>query len=139
MILDPLTQAIMTALVVMVAGVIFISETLLRREEGAGQVWALAYLAAMLTTLAYLGWAATPDMWWAIAVGNMMFVAATGFMWLGCLRFNDRLHPLSSGLVIAASLAAFLTVIVDGPNGGAWAGAGVMFLGISIFRGGGRR
>ena len=95
MILDPLTQAIMTALVVMVAGVIFISETLLRREEGAGQVWALAYLAAMLTTLAYLGWAATPDMWWAIAVGNMMFVAATGFMWLGCLRFNDRLHPLS--------------------------------------------
>lgn len=133
MILDPITQAIMTAVVVMVAGVIFISETLLRREERAGQVWALAYLAAMLTTLAYLGWAATPDMWWAIAVGNMTFVAATGFMWLGCLSFNDRLHPLSSGLVIAASLTAFLTVIVEGPSGGAWAGGGVMFLGIAVF------
>ena len=33
-------------------------ETLLRRDEGAGRIWALAFLAAMLTTLAYVIWVA---------------------------------------------------------------------------------
>lgn len=133
MTLDPITQAIMTALVVMVAGVIFISETLLRREEGAGQVWALSYLAAMLTTIAYLGWSANPEMWWSVAVGNMTFVAATGLMWLGCVRFNGKLSPLYTGIVVAASLAAFVTVVVEGANGGAWAGAEILFIGIALF------
>jgi len=133
MILDPLTQAIMTALVVVVAGVIFISETLLRRDDGAGKIWALAYLAAMLTTLAYLGWAATPALWWAVAVGNGMFVAGAGLMWLGCCKFNDRLHPLSIGIVVAVSLAAVFAVIIGGRDGGGWAGAEVMFIGIGVF------
>lgn len=133
MILDPLTQAIMTALVVVVAGVIFISETLLRRDDGAGKIWALAYLAAMLTTLSYLGWAATPALWWAVSVGNSMFVASAGLMWLGCCMFNGRLHPLSIGVVAAASLAAVLSVVVAGRDGGGWAGAEVMFIGIGVF------
>ena len=137
MLLDPLTQAIMTALVVVVAGVMFISETLLRRDEGAGRVWALAYLAAMLTTVSYLAWAASPSMWWAVAVGNMTFVAGTGLMWLGCVRYNGRLSPLYSGIVTAGALAAFITVLVKGPDGGAWAGAEVMFIGIALFAGAG--
>lgn len=137
MLLDPMTQAIMTALVVVVAGVIFISETLLRRDEGAGRVWALAYLAAMLTTLAYLAWAVVPSMWWAVAVGNMTFVAGTGLMWLGCVRFNGPLSPLYSGVVTAGALATFITVLVKGPDGGAWAGAEVMFITIALFAGAG--
>ena len=133
MIIDPLTQAVMTALVVVVAGVIFISETLLRREDSAGKIWALAYLAAMLTTLAYLGWSATPALWWAVSVGNGMFVAGAGLMWLGCCSFNGRLHPLPIGIVAAASLAAVFSVIVAGRDAGGWAGAEVMFVGIGVF------
>nr|BFF11191.1 hypothetical protein GCM10025699_24940 [Microbacterium flavescens] len=47
----------MTALVVNVSGILFIVETLLRRDEGAGRIWALGFLAAMLTTLSYMVWA----------------------------------------------------------------------------------
>lgn len=133
MILDPFTLAIMTALVVTVAGILFITETLLRREEGAGQIWALAYLAAVLTSIAYLAWAASPEMWWAVGVGNMTFVAATALMWLGCVRFNTNVSGLLVGAVVAALLATFLTAIVEGPNGGPWAGSEVTFSAIAIF------
>ena len=68
---------IMTALVVNVSGILFIVETLLRRDVGAGRIWALGFLAAMLTTLAYTVWAQSVGGWWAIAVGNAAFVAGT--------------------------------------------------------------
>ena len=68
--LDLYSVLVMTALVVNVSGILFIVETLLRRDEGAGRIWALAFLAAMLTTLAYVIWAQSPEAWWAVAVGN---------------------------------------------------------------------
>ena len=43
--LDLASVLVMTALVVNVSGILFIIETLLRRDEGAGRVWALAFLA----------------------------------------------------------------------------------------------
>ena len=97
MTLDLSSVLVMTALVVNVSGILFIVETLLRRDEGAGRVWALAFLAGMLTTLAYIVWAQSPDAWWAVAVGNAAFVAGTGCMWLGCRRFNGRRMAWSSG------------------------------------------
>lgn len=133
MTLDPFTLAIMSALVVTVAGTLFIAETLLRREEGAGRIWALAYLCAVLTSVAYLAWAANPAMWWAIGVGNMAFVAATALMWLGCVRFNSNLRRLYVGAVVAAVLATFLTAVVQGPGGGWWAGSEVTFGAIALF------
>ena len=45
MTLDLDSVLVMTALVVNVSGILFIVETLLRRDEGAGRVWALAFLA----------------------------------------------------------------------------------------------
>lgn len=131
--LDQVTVSVMTAVVVSVAGVVFVLETLLRKDEGAGRVWALAFLAAMLTTMSYLVWAASPETWWAIAVGNSSFVAGTGFLWLGCRRFNRRAMTLPSSLVAAGSLAAFASVVVEGPGGGDWAGAVTMFIAIAVF------
>ncbi|WP_137845993.1 hypothetical protein [Microbacterium sp. 2FI] len=126
---------VVTALVINVSGILFIVETLLRRDEGAGRVWALAFLAAMLTTLAYVIWAQSPDAWWAVAVGNGAFVAGTGCMWLGCRRFNDRAMGWSSFLVATAVLAAAIAVIVEGPDGGDWAGALWMFVPLLVFAG----
>ena len=80
MTLDLASVVLMTALVVNVSGVLFIAETLLRRDEGAGRIWALGFLAAMLTTLAYTMWTQDPSAWWAITVGNAAFVAGTGCM-----------------------------------------------------------
>ena len=124
---------VMTALVVNVSGILFIVETLLRRDEGAGRVWALGFLAAMLTTLAYMVWAQTPGAWWAIAVGNAAFVAGTGCMWLGCRRFNGRPMTWSSWLVGAGVIAAAVAVAVEGPRGGDWAGAVWMFVALVVF------
>ena len=116
MTLDLASVLIMTALVVNVSGVLFIVETLLRRDEGAGRIWSIAFLSAMLTTLAYTVWVQS-DVWWAIAVGNAAFVAGTGCMWLGCRRFNGRRMRWSSILVAAAVVAAALGVAFEGDDG----------------------
>ncbi|MGC5169720.1 hypothetical protein ACPW96_04270 [Micromonospora sp. DT81.3] len=131
--LQPFTVSVMTALVLMVAGAVFVIETLLRKDEGAGRVWALAFLAGMLTTVAYLVWGVSPRTWWAVAVGNGSFVAGTGLLWLGSRRFNERPMMVPSLVVGAASLAASIAVVIDGPDGGDWAGAIVMFVGIAAF------
>lgn len=123
---------IMTALVVNVSGVLFIVETLLRRDEGAGRVWALGFLAAMLTTLSYTVWAQTPGAWWAVAVGNAAFVASTGCIWLGCRRFNGHGMRWSSWLVGAAVAGAGAMVVIAGPDGGSWAGALWMFVALMV-------
>lgn len=135
MILDLQSVLVMTALVVNVSGIVFIVETLLRRDEGAGRIWALAFLAGMLTTLAYVIWAQTPDAWWAVAVGNASFVAATGCMWLGCRRFNSRRMGWPEALVAAAAIAAAVVVFIEGPGGGDWAGALWMFVPLIVFAG----
>lgn len=131
--LDLISVQVMTALVVNVSGVVFIVETLLRRDEGAGRVWMLAFLAGMLTTLAYIIWAQSPGAWWAVAVGNAAFVAATGCMWLGCRRFNSRPMRWASAFVGAGVAAAATAVWLAGPQGGGWAGALSMFVPLIVF------
>ena len=133
--LDLYSVLVMTAVVVNVSGVLFIVETLLRRDEGAGRIWALAFLAAMLTTLAYVIWVQTPEAWWAIAVGNAAFVTGTGCMWLGCRRFNGRRMAWSSVVVAAAVAGAATSVFAAGPDGGDWAGALWMFIPLLAFAG----
>ncbi|MDY0909927.1 hypothetical protein [Microbacterium sp. CFBP9034] len=137
MILDLASVHVMTALVVNVSGILFIVETMLRRDEGAGRVWALGFLAAMLTTLAYMVWAQSPESWWAVAVGNASFVAGTGCMWLGCRRFNRHRMGWPSALVVAGVLGAGAAVVVAGPRGGDWAGALWMFVPLMLFAGAG--
>jgi hypothetical protein len=133
MMLDLTTVLVMTALVVNVSGILFIVETLLRRDEGAGRIWALAFLAGMLTTLAYIVWAQSSDGWWAVAFGNAAFVAGTGCLWLGCRRFNNRPMRWMAALVSAAVVAAAIAVLVEGLQGGDWAGALWMFVPLTGF------
>lgn len=133
MTLDLLTLTLMTALVVHVAGVLFIVETLLRKEDRSGRVWALAFLAAMLTTEAYMVWAAADGAWWAVAVGNGTFVAGTGLLWLGCRTINDRPIQRQGIAVAAVGAAAALAVVLEGPGGGDWAGYWLLFGGNAAF------
>jgi hypothetical protein len=128
---------VITALVVNVSGILFILETLLRRDDGAGRVWSLGFLAGMLTTLAYSVWAGPGNAWWAVAVGNAAFVAGTGCMWLGCRFFNRRRMTWPSIMVGAAVAAAGVSVVVEGPDGGDWAGALWMFVALIVFAGAG--
>ncbi|WP_460723198.1 hypothetical protein [Microbacterium aureliae] len=133
MMFDLFSIMTMAAVVVNVSGIVFVVETLLRRDEGAGRVWTLAFLAGMLTTLSYLVWIQTPGAWYAIAVGNAAFVGATGCMWLGCRRFNDRRMPVASAVVVAGVLAAAVAAAIEGPSGDPWAGAEWMFAALVVF------
>ena len=131
--LDQVTLSLMTAVVVIVSGLFFIFETLLRRDEGAGRVWSVAFLAAMLTTLSYMVWAVDPTAVWPIAVGNTTFVVGTGCMWLGCRVFNRRRMTPAVAAVALAGGGALTTVLVAGPHGGSWAGAPWMFACLLVF------
>lgn len=126
--IDQFSVSIVTALVVVVSGTLFVIETLLRRDDSAGRVWALGFLSAMLTTLLYLVWAWSPDAWWAVAGGNAAFVAGSGLMWLGCRRFNGHSMRIPVVLVLVMSVAAGLSAVLAGPDGGDWAGAAWMFI-----------
>ncbi|PZU37856.1 MAG: hypothetical protein DI573_10835 [Microbacterium sp.] len=133
MVFDLFTTSMLAAVVVVVSGVLFIVESVVRKDAGAGRVWSLAFLGAILSTLCYLAWAAGIDPWIAVAVGNAAFVAGTGSMWLGCRSFNGRILRVPAIIVSAASVAALVAVLIEGPDGGDWAGAVVMFVALATF------
>lgn len=126
---------LLSATVVVTCGVLFLLETLLRRDTGAGRIWSLAFLSGILTVLCYLLWAIAPvgQAWFAVAFGNAAVVATIGFLWLGCRSFNRR--SLSWGLIVIAAgcLATMIAALLPGPDGGDWAGAATMFLGVTAF------
>jgi len=132
--LDLFSVMVMTALVVNTSGVLFIVETIIRRDEGAGRVWSIGFLAAMLTTIAYVLWTEMPGVSWPVAVGNAAFVAGTGCMWLGARAFNGRRMVAASAIVVLAVAGAALSTFLD-PVGGDWAGATWMFLALVVFAG----
>ena len=130
--LDPFSVTVMTTVVVNVSGVVFIVDTVIRRDDGAGRIWALGFLAAMLTTIAYMVWSFDSSAWWTIAAGNAAFVAGTGAMWLGCLRFNGGRLGIPSLVVALAVAGAVVTALVQGPRPGGWQGAVWMFVALTV-------
>ncbi len=122
MTIDLFTAALMTAIACNAAGVAFIVETLLRRDEGPGRLWSVAYLAGMATTVAYTMWAAGGGGAVSVALGSGLFVAAIGCMWLGSRNVNGRgLRLPAVAVVAAASVVGGITATV-GPGDGDWAG-----------------
>jgi hypothetical protein len=131
--LDLLSLQVMTALVVIVSGVIYVIGTVIRRDEGSSRLWSVAFLSGTVCVIAYLVWAADRHAWWAIAVGNATFVGVTGALWLGCRAYNGRRMRWSAVLSVTGIVAAFVGVIAQGPDGGDWAGAVAMFLALAVF------
>lgn len=129
---DLLSISAMTAVVVIVAGCLFLIETVKRKESAAGLWWAAAFIAGMLTTLCYLAWSVDPDAWTTVALGNASFVASTGCMWLGSRRFNRASLKIPSVAVAAAVTITFFAALLQGPDGGDWAGAPATFTGIGV-------
>lgn len=127
MTLDPDTVKLITALVVHVAGGIFVLETMLRKDDRAGRVWALGFIAGMVATEAFLLEAVTEAGWWTIALGNGAWVATLGLLWIGARVFNGRRGRWAAILVAVAALGACAAVLIEGPGAPGWSGAQVMF------------
>lgn len=135
MVFDMFSISICTAVVVVVAGVQFVLDTVLRRDTGAGRIWSLAFIAAILTTLCYLAWVASGEAGLAIAIGNASFVVGTGCLWVGSRSYNGRSLKVSAWIVAGSAAAAFIATLVAGPDGGDWAGALVMFIALAVLAG----
>ncbi|MBZ4486526.1 hypothetical protein LQ938_06900 [Microbacterium sp. cx-55] len=130
---DLATASLMTAFVANVAGVLFIVDTLLRRDDAAGRIWAIAFLSGMATTVAYALWASGAGGVVAIAIGNALFVNTTGCMWLGSRKFNERRMGPAAIVVVLAGILVAAAVLAEGSSGGDWAGWLVMGLSLVGF------
>lgn len=131
--IDPATISIASALVVFVTGATFILNTFLRKDDPAGRVWSVSYMAGMFTSFSYLVAAMSPDAWWAIAAGNASYVLSMAALWSGARLFNGK--PGLLWVALIGTAAAAVGVVAAGPTGGYWAGSGVMFVCISVFTG----
>lgn len=115
MTLDIGTIQFLTAVVVHVAGGVFVLETMLRKDDRAGRVWALGFISAMIATEAYIVRWVSVDAWWLVAIGNAAWVAALGLLWLGCRVFNGHRLRRTAAAVIAAAIVTVAVVLLDGP------------------------
>jgi len=131
--LDVLSLQVMTAVVVNVSAIVYIVGTVIRRDEGASRLWSVAFLSGMACTIAYMVWAADRDAWWAVAVGNATFVGVTAALWLGCRSYNGHGMRWPALLSVAGIALAFMGVLIQGPDGGDWAGAVEMFVPLAVF------
>lgn len=131
--IDLFTLTLTTALVIVVSGVFYLVETLLRKEGGAGRLWAITFLSGILSVLCYLAWAIDPTAFVAVAIGNGGFVATAGFLWLGCRAYNGRTVRWGGVVVGVAAAIVLVSALIPGPGGGDWAGAVPLFLGNMLF------
>jgi diguanylate cyclase len=131
--LDATTLFVVGGLVILVCGISFLLETLLRRNDAVGRLWSVFYLSAIFSVFAYLVVSFDAANWWAVSAGNGAYVAAIGLIWSGARRANGR----SSLLAVPVALGAVVTVasLIPGASGGFWAGSFEMFLGIAIVGG----
>jgi diguanylate cyclase (GGDEF)-like protein len=127
---DSTTLFVVGGLVLMLAGIAFLLETVLRRNDAVGRLWSVFYLSAMFAVFAYVVVSFDPEIWWATAAGNGAYVMAIGFIWSGARCANGRgtllVVPIALGVIVAVA------ALIPGELGGYWAGAFEMFLGVAI-------
>ncbi|SDO72384.1 GGDEF domain-containing protein, diguanylate cyclase (c-di-GMP synthetase) or its enzymatically inactive variants [Microbacterium sp. ru370.1] len=133
MIFDVLTLQAAAALVIVVSAVMYLLDTIMLKDGLPGRLWASAYLSGTFSAVCYLAWLLLPDVFVAVAVGNGAFVAATGFIWLGCVAFNGRAQRVPSIVLGVVVLLVVVSALAAGPAGGDWAGAVPFFLGNALF------
>lgn len=130
---DLFTASVFAALVGNVAGAVFIIDTILRRDHGPGRTWAIAFLCGMATTVAYSMWAAGVGGMLPIAVGNALFVTTTALMWVGSRTFNQHRVGSAMAATVLGALTVAGAVVVEGPDGGDWAGWLPMGIALVVF------
>lgn len=131
--LDVLTLQAAATLVIVMSTVMYLLDTLMLKDGLPGRLWASAYLSGTFSATCYLAWLLLPDVYIAVAVGNGAFVAATGFIWLGCVAFNGGSVRRAALILTATVLVVVVAALAAGPGGGSWAGAVPFFLGNAVF------
>jgi len=129
--IDVFTVSGMSGVVVFTCAIVFLVDTIRRKESEAGLMWSVAFIAAALGQLCLLARAVSGDVWIATSFAAAAHVATTGFIWLGCRRFNRRGLRIAGPVVAVATVAGLVGALVAGPDGGRWAGVPVTSLALA--------
>jgi len=124
--LDLASLVAINAIIECIGGAMFLGQALLHRRSGAARIWALAFLASILTTVCYFAWALAPEAWLGNALGNAAFVIGVGCLWLGAARYNGARMRMRVVAVAAAAIIAFVASVFDVRD--PWAGSATLFL-----------
>ncbi|GAB3618029.1 hypothetical protein GCM10027416_25860 [Okibacterium endophyticum] len=131
MTLDTLTIMVMSGLVIVTIGLIFVMNTLLGNNDLTGRLWSMCFILAMLAVLALASWALQPDAQWVLPVANASLVGSIGAVWAGARSFNSRTSMLV--LPLASAVAAGVISAFELPLLGEWAGGGATYGAIALF------
>jgi diguanylate cyclase (GGDEF)-like protein len=128
--LDAPTLQMISGLVTILCGVSFILNTALNRNDPAGRLWSLAFVAGITVAVGYGVYLISDEAWWAIACANAALIVTVGALWSGSRVYNER----RSGFAVVGALALAVAVItlIPGPEGGEWAGAVPLWLGVAF-------
>jgi len=130
--LDATTLLVVTPVVLLVVSTLYVIGVV--RRAGADVVdrcWTLTFLAAIVTTFAYLASGASSAAWWATALGNGAFVLSLGAIWAGARARAGR-RSLLWVVAVSAGVVA-LAALAGGPDGGPWAGGLAYLLGVAAW------
>lgn len=132
-ILDGTTLSLVNGLLVVVCGIAFLLETVIKRSDYAGRLWSMFFVALMLALFGYIVGSLEPQAWWGFPAGNGGFLLALGLLWSGARQANRR-RPIWL-LVFLAGAAVVIAGLLHGPAAGYWSGAFELFLGAAVFTG----
>lgn len=128
--LDTMTLFVLNGVVVALCGVSFILNTAFSRNDSVGRIWSMAFIAAMMVTIAHGASATGQVIWWASVVANLALTVAVGSLWSGLRRYNRR----SRGFKVIAliSVLVLATTLLHGEAAGRWAGAAELWIGVAV-------
>jgi len=115
---DPAAVTVAMILAAVPAAVLFLADTLVRRDLSAGRVWAVGFLAlaaSALGRLAAFAPGAEPGL--ALVFCDLCLTAFVGSVWAGAVRFNGhrtRTASVVSGAVVLGVMAASLAGVLSG-------------------------
>ncbi|ARJ06147.1 diguanylate cyclase [Humibacter sp. BT305] len=128
---DLASVLLVSGLVIVLCGLIFVLNTAMRRNDPSGRVWSLGFISGMLSAICYSMWAVAPEQWWINAIANATYLLSIAAIWSGSRLFNGRHRSLLWIAFAAAALELVLTAL-EGPNG-IWAGSIPLFTGVAAF------
>ncbi|MDY7529147.1 MULTISPECIES: diguanylate cyclase [unclassified Cryobacterium] len=129
--MDSTTLFIVSALIVVLCGVSFILNTALNRNDAAGKLWSLAFIAGIAVAFGYGVAIIGASNWWGLVVGNVGLVVLSGAFWSGSRLYNSRESLLWT--VGAAGAVVAIWTLVTAPGGDGWGASGVTWAAMAAF------
>lgn len=128
--LDLPTLLSINAAVIIICGSQFVLNTVFRRYDSAGRVWAAAFCCSIITSVSYLVWALVPSLWFVVVVANAAYALTACLLWSGARVYNGRRRRLWVAAAVASIVAA--ATVVEFPWQQDWAGSVELFSAVGL-------